>query len=142
MNELLVLILIFNCVLPQSISFDKYNNDLDSLSNNEKLVVDYNKEFGALKEIEIEIEKIEKNKLNLDKQSDYNNYLLKEFEGLKLEDLNLNNLKEQVKELDNIEETLTISANIINEINNDEIGVNDKLSLYVREINKISELKT
>ncbi len=112
---------------------------LDSLSNNKKLVVDYNKKFGALKEIEIEIEKIEKNKLNLDKQSDYNNYLLKEFEGLKLEDLNLNNLKEQVKELDNIEETLTISANIINEINNDEIGVNDKLSLYVREINKISE---
>ena len=112
---------------------------LDSLSNNEKLVVDYNKEFGALKEIEIEIEKIEKNKLNLDKQSDYNNYLLKEFEGLNLEDLNLNNLKEQVKELDNIEETLTISANIINEINNDEIGVNDKLSFYVREINKISE---
>jgi len=112
---------------------------LDSLSNNEKLVMDYNKEFGALKEIEIEIEKIEKNKLNLDKQSDYNNYLLKEFEGLNLEDLNLNNLKEQVKELDNIEETLTISANIINEINNDEIGVNDKLSFYVREINKISE---
>lgn len=112
---------------------------LDSLSNNEKLVVDYKKEFNALKEIEIEIEKIEKNKLNLDEQSDYNNYLLKEFEGLKLEDLNLNNLKEQVKELDNIEETLTISANIINEINNDEIGVNDKLSFYVREINKISE---
>ena len=112
---------------------------LDSLSNNEKLVVDYKKEFNALKEIEREIEKIEKNKLNLDEQSDYNNYLFKEFEGLKLEDLNLNNLKEQVKELDNIEETLTISANIINEINNDEIGVNDKLSFYVREINKISE---
>ena len=112
---------------------------LDSLSNNEKLVMDYKKEFDALKEIKIEIEKIEKNKLNLDEQSDYNNYLLKEFEGLKLEDLNLNNLKEQVKELDNIEETLTISANIINEINNDEIGVNDKLSFYVREINKISE---
>ena len=112
---------------------------LDSLSNNEKLVVDYNKEFDALKEIEIEIEKVEKNKLNLDEQSDYNNYLLKEFEELKLEDLNLNNLKEQVKELDNIEETLIISANIINEINNDEIGVNDKLSFYVREINKISE---
>ena len=112
---------------------------LDSLSNNEKLVMDYKKEFDALKEIEIEIEKSEKNKLNLDEQSDYNNYLLKEFEGLKLEDLNLNNLKEQVKELDNIEETLTISANIINEINNDEIGVNDKLSFYVREINKISE---
>ena len=112
---------------------------LDSLSNNEKLVVDYNKEFDALKEIEIKIEKVEKNKLNLDEQSDYNNYLLKEFEGLKLEDLNLNNLKEQVKELDNIEETLIISANIINEINIDEIGVNDKLSFYIREINKISE---
>ena len=112
---------------------------LDSLSNNEKLVVDYNKEFDALKEIEIKIEKVENNKLNLDEQSDYNNYLLKEFEGLKLEDLNLNNLKEQVKELDNIEETLIISANIINEINIDEIGVNDKLSFYIREINKISE---
>ena len=112
---------------------------LDSLSNNEKLVVDYNKEFDALKEIEIKIEKVENNKLNLDEQSDYNNYLLKEFEGLNLEDLNINNLKEQVKELDNIEETLIISANIINEINIDEIGVNDKLSFYIREINKISE---
>ena len=112
---------------------------LDSLSNNEKLVMDYNKEFDSLKEIEIEIEKVEKNKLNLDEQSDYNNYLLKEFEGLNLEDLNINNLKEQVKELDNIEETLIISANIINEINIDEIGVNDKLSFYIREINKISE---
>ena len=67
------------------------------------------------------------------------NKVIKEFEGLKLEDLNLNNLKEQVKELDNIEETLIISANIINEINIDEIGVNDKLSFYIREINKISE---
>ena len=47
--------------------------------------------------------------------------------------------EDSIKELDNIEETLIISANIINEINIDEIGVNDKLSFYIREINKISE---
>ena len=112
---------------------------LDSLANNEKLVLDYKKKYNDLKEIEKEIEKIEQNKLNLDEQSDYNKYLLKEFEGLNLEDINIDELKDQVKELDNLEETLTISVNVINEINNDEIGINDKLSLYIKEINKISE---
>ena len=112
---------------------------LDSLANNEKLVLDYKKEYNDLKKIEREIEKIEQNKLNLDEQSDYNKYLLKEFEGLNLEDIDIDELKDQVKELDNLEETLTISVNVINEINNDEIGINDKLSLYIKEINKISE---
>ena len=112
---------------------------LDSLANNEKLVLDYKKEYDDLKEIEKEIEKIEQNKLTLDEQSDYNKYLLKEFEGLNLEDIDIDELKDQVKELDNLEETLTISVNVINEINNDEIGINDKLSLYIKEINKISE---
>ena len=112
---------------------------LDSLANNEKLVLDYKNEYNDLKEIEKEIEKIEQNKLNLDEQSDYNKYLLKEFEGLNLEDIDIDELKDQVKELDNLEETLTISVNVINEINNDEIGINDKLSFYIKEINKISE---
>ena len=112
---------------------------LDSLANNEKLVLDYKKKYNDLKEIEKEIEKIEQNKLNLDEQSDYNKYLLKEFEGLNLEDIDIDELKDQVKELDNLEETLAISVNVINEINNDEIGINDKLSLYIKEINKISE---
>ena len=112
---------------------------LDSLANNKKLVLDYKNEYNDLKEIDKEIEKIEQNKLNLDEQSDYNKYLLKEFEGLNLEDIDIDELKDQVKELDNLEETLTISVNVINEINNDEIGINDKLSLYIKEINKISE---
>ena len=112
---------------------------LDSLANNEKLVLDYKNEYNDLKEIEKEIEKIEQNKLNLDEQSDYNKYLIKEFEGLNLEEIDIDELKDQVKELDNLEETLTISVNVINEINNDEIGINDKLSLYIKEINKISE---
>ena len=72
---------------------------LDSLANNEKLVLDYKKEYNDLKEIEKEIEKIEQNKLNLDEQSDYNKYLLKEFEGLNLEDIDIDELKDQVKEL-------------------------------------------
>ena len=112
---------------------------LDSLANNEKLLLDYKKEYNDLKEIEKEIEKIEQNKLNLDEQSDYNKYLIKEFEGLNLEEINIDELKDQVKELDNLEETIEISVNVINEINNDEIGINDKLSLYIKEINKISE---
>ena len=86
---------------------------LDSLANNEKLVLDYKNEYNDLKEIEKEIEKIEQNKLNLDEQSDYNKYLLKEFEGLNLEDIDIDELKDQVKELDNLEETLTISVNAV-----------------------------
>jgi len=112
---------------------------LDSLSNNEQLVLDYKNEFDDLKEIEKEIQQIEINKANLDEQSDYNKHLYKEFEGLKLEDINIDNLKEQVKEIDNIEETLAISTNVINEINNDEVGISDKISFYIRELNKISE---
>ena len=112
---------------------------LDSLSNNEQLVLDYKNEFDDLKEIEKEIQQIEINKTNLDEQSDYNKHLYKEFEGLKLEDINIDNLKEQVKEIDNIEETLAISTNVINEINNDEVGISDKISFYIRELNKISE---
>ncbi|HJN78818.1 MAG TPA: AAA family ATPase, partial [Flavobacteriaceae bacterium] len=66
---------------------------LDALSNNEKLMLDYKKDFYDLKEIEKEIEEIEMNKTKLDEQSDYNKYLFKEFEGLKLEEINIDNLK-------------------------------------------------
>ena len=79
------------------------------------------------------------NKTNLDEQSDYNKYLFKEFEGIKLENINIDNLKEEVKEIDNIDETLKLSTNIINQINSDEVGINDKLSLYIKELNKISD---
>ena len=111
---------------------------LDSLSGISDLSNNFIKKFKLLQSIENKIEEKLILKKKLDSDQDYNKYLLEEFNNLEIEKLNFSELKNKVKEaenLDSIKETLSL---INNEFNTEQVGIIDKLSSIVRSLNKVS----
>ncbi len=111
---------------------------LDSLSDNLDDFKVYSNEFRSLKVIEklIEDKKITREKLNSD--LDYNKFLLSEFEDLNLDDINLSDLQNKVKEADNVDQIKEILSKINLEFNTDDIGISDKLSHIIKSLGKVS----
>ncbi|MDG2475559.1 MAG: AAA family ATPase [Flavobacteriaceae bacterium] len=111
---------------------------LDSLSDNLDDFKVYSNEFRSLKVIEklIEDKKITREKLNSD--LDYNKFLLSEFEDLNLDDINLSDLQNKVKEADNVDQIKEILSKINIEFNTDDIGISDKLSHIIKTLGKVS----
>ena len=111
---------------------------LDSLSDNLDDFKVYSNEFRSLKVIEklIEDKKITREKLNSD--LDYNKFLLSEFEDLNLDDINLSDLQNKVKEADNVDQIKEILSKINIEFNTDDIGISDKLSHIIKSLGKVS----
>ena len=75
-------------------------------------------------------------KLNSD--LDYNKFLYTEFQDLDLDNLNLDDLHNKVKEADNVDQIKDILSKIDTELNADEIGISDKLSQIVKSLSKVS----
>ena len=111
---------------------------LDSLSNNIDDFKIYLNEFKSLQLIKRQIEdkKIIREKLNSD--LDYNKFLFSEFEELKFDNLNIDELNNKVKEADNVDQIKEILSKINNEFNTDEIGISDKLSQIVKSLSKVA----
>ena len=111
---------------------------LDSLSDNLDDFKVYSNEFRSLKVIEklLEDKKITREKLNSD--LDYNKFLLSEFEDLNLDDINLSDLQNKVKEADNVDQIKEILSKINIEFNTDDIGISDKLSHIIKSLGKVS----
>ena len=111
---------------------------LDSLSNNLDDFKIYLNEFKSLQSIEkkIETKRLIREKLNSD--LDYNKFLYTEFQDLDLDNLNLDDLHNKVKEADNVDQIKDILSKIDTELNADEIGISDKLSQIVKSLSKVS----
>ena len=111
---------------------------LDSLSKNLDDFKIFSNEFKSLQIIERQImdKKHIREKLNSD--LDYNKFLLAEFEELDLDNLNIEDLQNKVKEGDNVDQIKEILSKINNEFNTDEIGISDKLSEIIKSLVKVS----
>ena len=111
---------------------------LDSLSNNLDDFKIYLNEFKSLQLIEKEIEKKRLIREKLNSDLDYNKFLYTEFQQVDLDDLNLEDLHNKVKEADNIDQIKDILSKVDSELNADEIGISDKLSQIVKSLSKVA----
>ena len=111
---------------------------LDSLSNNTINFNTYTNDFKSLMALEKKIKEKEIQRDTLDSDLDYNNYLLNEFNSVDLDNIDLEDIENKVKEADNVDDIKEALALINEEFNSEHIGISEKLSNIVKKLNKVS----
>ena len=111
---------------------------LDSLSNNTINFNTYTNDFKSLMALEKKIKEKEIQRDTLDSDLDYNNYLLNEFKSIDLDNVDLEEIENKVKEADNLDEIKEALSLINEEFNSEHVGISEKLSNIVRKLNKVS----
>ena len=111
---------------------------LDSLSNNTINFNTYTNDFKSLMALEKKIQEKEIQRDTLDSDLDYNNYLLNEFKSIELDNVDLEDIENKVKEADSLDDIKEALSLINEEFNSEHVGISEKLSNIVRKLNKVS----
>ncbi|GAB5564643.1 MAG: DNA repair protein RecN [Winogradskyella sp.] len=123
----------------QELTKDDYQfKVLDALANNSEDLQQYSTQLLQFKSLEKELEHLIKAKSELIKEYDYNLYLLKELEEVKLETIRLEQLEETYESLNNVEligEKLNATKAILN---TEDVGVMDQLNMIQQELTKLT----
>ena len=111
---------------------------LDSLSKNQDKIKEYSNNFKSLKLLEKELnDKIFlRDKLNSD--LDYNKFLHDEFNDLEINNINLEELQDKIKEADDLDQIKDTLFVVIGHLISEDVGVLDKLQDISRNLNKLS----
>ena len=111
---------------------------LDSLSKNQDKIKEYSNNFKSLKLMEKELnDKIFlRDKLNSD--LDYNKFLHDEFNDLEINNINLEELQDKIKEADDLDQIKDTLSLVIGHLISEDVGVLDKLQDISRNLNKLS----
>jgi DNA repair protein RecN (Recombination protein N) len=111
---------------------------LDSLSENQDIVKEYSSNFKSLKFLEKELNDkiLLRDKLNSD--LDYNKFLHDEFNDLEINNINLEELNDKIKEADDLDQIKDVLSITIGHLNSEDVGVLDKLQDISRNLNRLS----
>ena len=112
---------------------------LDSLSENQGLVKEFNNNFISLKILQKDLDEkiLLRDKLNSD--LDYHKFLLEEFNDLEINNINIEEIQDKIKEADNLDQIKEVLAKIINHLSSVDNGFLDKLQEINRFLNKLSK---
>lgn len=123
----------------QELTKDDYQfKVIDALAKNSKDLQQYSTELLHFKSLEKELEHLIKAKSELIKEYDYNLYLLKELEEVKLDTIQLEELEETYESLNNVEligEKLNATKAILN---TEDVGVMDQLNMIQQELTRLT----
>ena len=111
---------------------------LDSLSESQNIVKEYSTNFRSLKLLEKELNDkiLLRDKLNSD--LDYNKFLHDEFNDLEINNINLEELQDKIKEADDLDQIKDVLSITIGHLNSEDVGVLDKLQDISRNLNRLS----
>lgn len=115
---------------------------IDALAENNNLLLDYSLQLSKFKSIISELKKLQNQKIEANKELDYNLFLLKELDDAKLVNGELESLEEEYETLNNIEEIserLTTSHELLS---NQEIGVMPHLTEVKNQLSKLADFST
>jgi DNA repair protein RecN (Recombination protein N) len=111
---------------------------IDALANNKKRLESYSTQLIHYKSTLQKLEDIKISKAELIKEYDYNVFLLKEFESIDLDKLELEELEEKFEELNNVETIAEKLSNARSILSTENLGVIDQINNAKHEINRIS----
>ena len=111
---------------------------LDSLSKNQDIINKYSNDFKSLKLLEKELNAkvLLRDKLNSD--LDYNKFLHDEFNNLEINNINLAELQDKIKEADDLDQIKDVLSITIGHLNSEDVGVLYKLQDISRNLNRLS----
>ena len=111
---------------------------LDSLSKNQDIIKEFSDNFKLLKlhEKELNDKILLRDKLNSD--LDYNKFLHDEFNDIEINNINLEELQDKIKEADDLDQIKDTLSVVIGHLISEDVGVLDKLQDISRNLNKLS----
>ena len=123
----------------QQVTQDDYQfKVIDALAENKTTLDLFSKALISYKSLQKDLEALKISKAEMIKEYDYNLFLSKELNAVKLETINLEDLEAQYEELNNVEvigEKLSGARAILN---TEDVGVVDQLKSVKQELSKIS----
>lgn len=115
---------------------------IDALANNTTILAHYSTLLKKYKSVKQNLADLEESKVTAKKEYDYNLFLYNELKDAHLKLDELETLESQYEQLNNVEiinETLSLSKSLLN---NEEIGVIEKLNALKRALTQISSFNT
>lgn len=110
---------------------------IDGLSENKKLIEDYQNEFSDFQSLKIQLKKLQNQLLENRKESDYKTFLLNELEELKLDDVDYEDMQNQLSIQENAGMISENISQILSRFHQEEVGI---LSFFNEAKNKLSRI--
>jgi len=115
---------------------------LDAVAETEKEIKEYQAYLKRYNKLNTEIKSLQDKLQNAKEELQYKSFQLEELEQAKLDDLNLNELEERVKFLENAEEIGRIITQAIHQIDDEQIGILTQLIELKTQFNKLRSFGT
>ncbi|SHH79966.1 DNA repair protein RecN (Recombination protein N) [Chryseobacterium oranimense] len=110
---------------------------IDGLSENKKMIEDYQNEFSDFQSLKIQLKKLQTQLSENRKESDYKEFLLNELEEVKLDDVDYEDLQNQLSIQENAEMISENLVQILSRFHQEEVGI---LSFFHEAKNKLSKI--
>lgn len=112
---------------------------IDGLSENKQIIEIYQDIFSLYQKQKRQLQDLQNQLFERNKESDYQSFLLSELEEVDLNNLNLEELKNQVSTGENAENILENLGFILRKFQQEELGVLDSLNNIKNKLQKISD---
>lgn len=112
---------------------------IDGLSDNQQIIEVYQSEFSRYQKLKRQLQDLENQLLERNKESDYQQFLLSELEELDLDNLDFQDLKNQVSVGENAEGILENLGQISGRFLQEEMGILDGLNDIKNKLQKIAD---
>ncbi len=110
---------------------------IDGLSENKKLIEDYQFEFSEFQSLKTQLKKLQTQLAESNKESDYKQFLLNELTELNLDDVDYEDLQNQLSIQENAEMISENIGQVLTRFHQEEIGI---LSFFHEAKNKLSKI--
>lgn len=110
---------------------------IDGLSENKKLIEDYQFEFSEFQSLKLQLKKLQTQLAENNKESDYKQFLLNELVELNLDDVDYEDLQNQLSIQENAEMISENLGQVLSRFHQEEIGI---LSFFNEAKNKLSKI--
>lgn len=112
---------------------------IDGLSENKQIIEVYQNKFSLYQKQKRQLQDLQNQLSEINKESDYQNFLLSELEEIDLDNLNLEELKNQVSTGENAENILENLGIVFGKLQQEELGILDNLNDIKNKLQKISD---
>ena len=113
---------------------------IDGLSENKTTILTYQKEFSEHKKFLRQLQSLQNQLAEGNKESDYRNFLLNELLEANLDDIDFEELQSQVKRQENAEAITENLSQIFQKLDAEEIGILDSMNEVKTKLSKVADL--
>lgn len=115
---------------------------IDGLSGNKKAIEDYQQEFSEFQNLKVLLKKLQTQLSEVNKESDYKEFLLNELEELKLDDVDYEDVQNQLSIQENAGMISENIGQILSRFHQEEIGILSFFNEARNKLSKIAEVST